>query len=254
MRFAIFQDSRIGARSYQQDRLGNWQTEESVVMVVADGVGGHPHGDVAAHLAVRHVASAFQRAALPRLADPQAFLLDAIAGAHRAIHSQARVLGLPEIPRTTIVACVIQDGWACWSHVGDSRLYHIRNGTIHARTRDHTRVQALVDSGRIREEAVGSHPDRSKLLQCLGSSSPPKLEPGAGVRLAKGDVIVLCSDGFWGPLTQRQMLTALISKPLDAALTALMSLAEASAGPQCDNISVIGLAWNEEDGEFHNLP
>ncbi|MBI3371653.1 MAG: serine/threonine-protein phosphatase [Betaproteobacteria bacterium] len=242
MRFAIFQDSRIGARSYQQDRLGNWQTEEALLMVVADGMGGHPRGDVAAQVAVRHLAGAFQRAAQPRLADPQAFLVDAIAGAHRGIHQQARALGLPDIPRTTIVACVIQDAQAYWSHVGDSRLYHIRHGTIQARTRDHTRVQALVDSGRIREEAVGSHPDRSKLLQCLGSFSPPKLEPAVGVRLAKGDVILLCSDGFWGPLTPRQLLTALISKPLDAALAALMSLAEASAGKQCDNLSVIGFA------------
>lgn len=247
MRFAIFQDSRIGARPYQQDRLGSWQTDQALLMVVADGMGGHPRGDVAAQVAVRHLASAFQRAAQPRLVDPHGFLVDSIAGAHRGIHQQAHALGLPDIPRTTIVACVIQDGQASWAHVGDSRLYHIRHGSIHARTRDHTRVQALVDSGRIREEAVGSHPDRSKLLQCLGSVSPPKLEPAAGVQLAKGDVILLCSDGFWGPLTQRQMLTALVAKPLDVALSSLVSLAEASAGRQCDNVSVLGLAWHEED-------
>ena len=247
MRFTLFQDSRVGMRQYQQDRIGYWQTKDALLMLVADGMGGHVRGDLAAQAAAQHLAEAFQREAKPALVDPDAFLLDALAGAHRLIHQQAQALGLPDTPRTTVVACVVQGGHAWWSHVGDSRLYHIRRGTVRARTRDHTRVQELVDAGLMREEAVPSHPDRNKVLQCLGSEAPPKVEPATRARLAKGDVILLCSDGFWGPLSQRQLLSRLMSKPFDVALPELMSLAEARAGKQCDNLSVVAIAWDEDE-------
>ena len=264
-RFTIFQDSRVGTRQYQQDRIGYWQTRDALLMLVADGMGGHLRGDVAAQAVLQHLAQAFQREAKPGLADPQAFLFNAVGGAHRLIHEQAHALGLPDTPRTTIVTCVVQGGQAWWSHIGDSRLYHIRRGTIRARTRDHTRVQELVDAGRIREEAVSSHPDRNKLLQCLGSIAPPRLEPATCARLARDDVILLCSDGFWGPLTQRQLLSHLMSRPLGAALSELMSLAQARAGRHCDNLSVVAMAWGEDEiadagavspdtVPFHDLP
>ena len=265
MRFTIFHDSRVGTRQYQQDRIGYWQTRDALLMVVADGMGGHLRGDLAAQAAVQHLAGAFERNAVPRIGDPGAFLFNAVGGAHRLIHEQANALALPDTPRTTLVACVVQQGHAWWSHIGDSRLYHVRRGSIRARTRDHTRVQELVDAGRIREEAVSSHPDRNKLLQCLGSMVPPKVEPATRARLAKEDVILLCSDGFWGPLTQRQLLSALMSKPLGVALPELMSLAEARAARQCDNLSVVAMAWGEDEvaetGDvlpdtvpFHDLP
>jgi serine/threonine protein phosphatase PrpC len=265
MRFTIFQDSRVGARQYQQDRIGYWQTRDALLMLVADGMGGHLRGDVAAQAAMQHLAQAFQREAKPGLADPQAFLFNAVGGAHHVIHQQARALGLPDTPRTTIVTCVVQGGLAWWSHVGDSRLYLVRRGAIRTRTRDHTRVQELVDAGRIREEAVSSHPERNKLLQCLGSHAPPRIEPAACARLAKDDVILLCSDGLWGPLTQRQLLSHLMSKPLGVAVPELMSLAQARAGKQCDNLSVVAMAWGEEEitdaqavapdtVPFHDLP
>ena len=201
MRFPIFQDSRIGARPYQQDRLGNWQTEDALLMVVADGMGGHPRGDVAAQIAVRHLAAAFQRAAQPRLADPKAFLVDAVGGAHRGIRRQARELSLPDIPRTTIVACVVQDGQACWSNVGDSRLYHIRRGSI--RAPGYTRVQQLVDSGRIRENRASHGLEAAPV--------PGKRRPHAGARRrcapGQGDVILPVLGWLLGPADARQLLT-----------------------------------------------
>jgi serine/threonine protein phosphatase PrpC len=161
------------------------------------------------------------------------------------------------------VACVVQDGYAWWSHIGDSRLYLIRRGRIVTRTRDHSRVQQLIDSGRIREEAATSHPERNLLLQCLGSERPPRLEPAQTARLAKDDVLLLCSDGFWGPLTPRQLMTSFNSRPLDQAIAELAALAETRAGPQCDNVSALALAWGEDEVSasaapytvpFHELP
>jgi serine/threonine protein phosphatase PrpC len=263
MKFSLAQDSRVGARPYNQDRIGFWKSSEALLAVVADGMGGHLNGELAAQIAVDFFGDLFGREARPRLADPDLFLFRGIGRAHTEIIERSRAMGLPESPRTVIVACVVQGGYAWWSHIGDSRFYLLRNGRIVTRTRDHTRVQYLIDSGRIREEAAAAHPERNLLLQCLGSERPPVLEPAQTARLAKDDVLLLCSDGLWGPLTPRQLTTAFTSRPLDQAIAELATLAEKRAGPQCDNVSALALVWGEEEVSaagapytvpFHELP
>ena len=247
MKFSIFQDSRVGARPYNQDRIGHWYTRDSLLLVLADGMGGHLMGEVAAQIAVDNLAASFQKEAQTRIPDPDLFLYRSVGRIHAAIDDYAKKLELPDSPRTTLVACIVQDGIAWWTHVGDSRLYLIRRGNIVTRTRDHTRVQQLVDQGRIREEAISSHPERNMLLQCLGGGHTPRIEPTATARLAKDDILLLCSDGFWGPLTQRQLLGKLAEKSIIQALPELMTLAESRAGPQCDNVSVVAIGWGEEE-------
>ena len=246
MKFSLAKASRIGARKINQDRLGHWQSKEALLLAVADGLGGHARGEVAAQVSIDILGAAFQREATPRLADPDAFLERSLGAGHAAILREGQRLGLPETPRTVLVACVVQDGYVYWNHIGDARLYLFRNGRIVSRTRDHTVVQSLVDTGRIREEAVSSHPERNRLLQALGGYQSPRPEPAASARLEKGDVLLLCSDGFWGPLTQRQMLHALMARPLTEAIPELVALAEVRAGPQCDNVTVLALSWTED--------
>ena len=250
MKYSIFRESRIGKRPYQQDRLAHWHTRDALFLVVADGMGGHAHGDVAAQIAVDCLGSAFRSEAKPEIADPDKFVFRTIGRAHAMIIHQTQRMGLAEdsstSPRTTIVACLVQDGYAYWSFVGDSRLYVIRDGRILTRTRDHTPVQMLVDAGRIREEAAATHPDRNKLLQCLGGPRPPRVEPTAHVRLVEDDLVLLCSDGFWGPLTQRQLLVGVLGKEPKKSLPDLMTLAESRAGPRCDNISVLAIQWRDK--------
>ena len=246
MKFALAKATRIGGRADNEDRVGHWSTPEAALMVVADGLGGHLHGEVAAEIAVELLGAAFLREAQPRVEDPGAFLARALGAAHAAILREGERLDLPETPRTVIVACLVQDGHACWTHVGDCRLYLIREGRIVTRTRDHTVVQQLLDQGRIREEAIASHPERNRLLQCLGGYVDPNGEPAQRARLAKGDVLLLCSDGFWGPLTQRQMIHALVSRGLEVAVPELAELAELRAGLGADNVSAVAMAWGEE--------
>lgn len=250
MKYSIFQESRIGKRPYQQDRLAHWHTKEALFLVVADGMGGHAHGDVAAQITVDCMGSAFRSEAKPKVADPDQFLFRTIGRAHAMILHQTQRQGLTQdpsnSPRTTVVAALVQDGYAFWSFVGDSRLYVIRDGRILTRTRDHTPVQMLIDAGRIREEAAATHPDRNKLLQCLGGPRPPRVEPTAHARLAENDLVLLCSDGFWGPLTQRQLLMGLLGKEIKKAFPELLMLAETRAGPRCDNLSVLAIQWHEK--------
>jgi serine/threonine protein phosphatase PrpC len=242
----IIQASRIGARELNEDRVAHWVAPASVLMAVADGLGGHMHGEIAAQLAVDVVGAAFRLEAKDKLDDPAVFLTRAFAAAHAAILDEARKRDLPDTPRTVIAACVVQDGQAFWSHIGDCRFYLLRSGRIVSRTRDHTVVQRLVDEGRIREEAMATHPHRNRLLQCLGGAQTPQAEPAAQARLAKDDILLLCSDGFWGPLPTRQMMHALLSRPLAEAIPELMALAETAAGAECDNISVVAMTWQED--------
>jgi len=246
MKFSIVQESRLGGRKMNQDRVGQWSTPESLLMVVADGMGGHSHGEVAAQMTVDLMGRAFQNEARPRLAHPAAFLSRNIAASHVAIVREAEARGMAEAPRTVVVACLVQDGYAHWAHTGDCRLYLFRKGRIHARTKDHSVVQQLVDEGRIREEAVASHPHRNRLLQCLGGLHAPRIDV-ASERLARDDVLLLCSDGLWGPLTQRQMLNAVFTQPLVDAVTSLVALAEVRAGRDSDNTSVVAMTWGEEE-------
>jgi serine/threonine protein phosphatase PrpC len=246
MKCSIVQDTRVGARPYNQDRLGYWRTAEAILLVLADGMGGHAHGEIAAELTMRHIAARFKRDAQPRLANPDLFLFRAVARSHSMLLREAHNLGLPDTPRTTVVACVVQEGHAYWSHVGDSRFYLVRDGRLVARTRDHTVVQRLVDEGKLHEDDVGTHPERNLVLQCLGGVLQPRVEPTARARLERGDILLLCSDGLWGPLTQRQLLDGLVAGPLGDAVAQLATLAEARGGDEADNISALALAWGEE--------
>lgn len=256
MRYCIAEDSRIGGRPYNQDRLGYRHTGSALVMVLADGLGGYPRGEVAAQAVVDHLLAQFERSARPKLEAPEEFLLQGLGGSHLAILERSAELGLRQVPRTTVVACVVQEGRAYWSHVGDSRLYLLRGERVAARTRDHTRVQQLVDAGHLREEALASHPERNLLLQCLGGDRAPRLEPVSAAVLAVDDVILLCSDGLWGPLSPQRLAAALPADAsrLSGALARLGELAEASAGRDCDNVSALAMLWQGEDSATPRAP
>jgi len=249
MKFSIYQDSRQGPRKMNQDRVAYAYTRDSLVMVVADGMGGHLHGEVAAQIATQFIGEAFQREAKPRLEDPFRFLLNAITNAHHSIIDYANQRNLLETPRTTCVACVVQDGLAHWAHVGDSRLYFVREGRIEHVTKDHSRVQILVDAGRIREEAVPAHPDRNKIFNCLGQMTVPRVDLSRRVALKHGDVILICTDGVWGALTSKLICEELLRADILTAVPKLIDMAEARAGREGDNLSALAMTWADELGD-----
>lgn len=247
MQFSIFQESRRGARRSNQDRVACCYSRNALLLLVADGMGGHLHGELAAQITAQFITRAFRREARPRLPDPGAFLRAAIIGAHGAIVQRAEDGALLEVPRTTCVACVVQDGAARWAHAGDSRLYHVRAGRILAQTRDHSMVQQLIDSGRIREEAAPAHPERNRIYNCLGSARPPRLDLSEATRLRAGDILMLCSDGLWSPLSPKIISSAMLNMGIMQAVPELLDQAEQRAGRECDNVSAIAMSWEEPD-------
>lgn len=173
MKFTIYQESRTGKRANNEDRLAHCYSREALLMVVADGMGGHYYGEIAAQIAVQTLTEAFQREARPAIADPFMFLQKAMTNAHHAILDFSGEHKLKDSPRTTCVACVIQDNIAYWAHAGDSRLYLMRDGKVVFHTRDHSRVQMLIDQGVITKAQAAVHPDRNKVYSCLAARKPP---------------------------------------------------------------------------------
>jgi serine/threonine protein phosphatase PrpC len=225
LRFTIFQDSHIGGRKVNQDRLAYSYSKDVLMMVIADGMGGHARGEIAAEIAVNTMTSRFQQEARTTLRRPHEFLESAIHSAHRAIVAFADQHDMLECPRTTVVGCIVQNGKACWAHSGDSRLYMVRNGRLAASTVDHSRVQQLIESGVITPAQAAVHPDRNKIYNCLGGVLPPLVTHSEEWSLKVGDTILLSTDGFWGPLDadfiaaklEREDLLTLIPKLLDEA-------------------------------------
>ncbi len=250
MRFTIFQDSFIGGRRVNQDRLAYSYSKDVLMMVIADGMGGHARGEIAAEVAVNTMTNRFQQEARTTLRRPKEFLESAIHSAHRAIVAFADQHDMLECPRTTVVGCIVQNGKACWAHSGDSRLYMIRDGKIAATTLDHSRVQQLIESGIITPAQAAVHPDRNKIYNCLGGVLPPLVTHSEDWPLRVGDTILLSTDGFWGPLSADLIAARLARGNLLELVPKLMEEAERKAGAESDNLSVIGLTWeHQEDDE-----
>ncbi len=247
MRFTIFQESRIGRRKTNQDRIAYCYSRDALLMLIADGMGGHLHGEVAAHLAAQFITQAFQREAQPTLRNPARFLSKTLTNAHNAIIDYALDRNLPEAPRTTIVACVVQEDAIRWAHAGDSRLYLLRDDRVMAQTRDHSRVQLMIEQGLLDAASAASHPGRNRIYSCLGGNHVPQIETSRQIKLRDNDVVLLCTDGLWGPLDADTISSAFTDTDVMDAVPTLLARAEEAAGPVCDNLSMIAMRWHEED-------
>lgn len=247
MQFSVYQESRIGARRINQDRMGYIYTRDAVLLLLADGMGGHVRGEMAAAIAMQTISKLFRAMALPSIKRPERFLEDCFFTAHRDILRYAETQHLSETPRTTIVACLIQNNTAYWAHCGDSRLYWMRNGQILARTLDHSRVASLVAQGKLSSADVNLHPDRNKLYNCLGSVNPPIVEMSRPVTLQMGDVLLLCSDGLWSVVPDHILARTLQENTVVGAVPDLLNMAISIAGPKSDNATALAFVWLGEN-------
>jgi len=154
---------------------------------------------------------------------------------------------LPEAPRTTLVACVIQRGAAYWAHAGDSRLSLLRRGHLVTRTRDHSRTQLMIDQGVIKPEEAHLHPGRNRIYSCLGGNYNPQVEYSPRTPLRDGDLLALCTDGVWGPIDDDGLVVNLTAGVLSRAVPRLMDVAERKAGASADNLSMVAMCWHDEN-------
>jgi len=242
LQFELAEISLIGAREENQDRIATAVDGGTALVAVFDGMGGHADGARAAELARQTVLSRFNATPHPVL-DPLAFMHMALGAAHADMVALGAQLPLEHRPRATGAACLLQDGSAWCVHVGDSRIYHLRDGAVLTRTRDHSHVELLVQEGLISAQQAQSHPMRNYVESCLGGDALlPEMMVGRCVRMRPGDTMLVCSDGFWSNLLDEDIAASIYSGvPLATALQAISEFAVRRAGPTADNATVAAL-------------
>lgn len=245
MRVDVAKLSLAGNRAENQDRVDVVTHKDAVLVVVVDGMGGHAHGAKAAEVTVATLKECFAEVAQP-VFDPQGFLTLALARAHDRVVRLGDGVALDHKPRATCAVCLVQDGGTYWAHVGDSRVYQLRGGALLERTRDHSHVELLLREGLIAEQEMRAHPMRNFVECCLGGDAPlPDMSVTARKRLAPGDVVLACTDGFWSGLEDAGVaeLGSADRAPFDSALRALAERAVARNSPYSDNTSVAAVRW-----------
>lgn len=245
MRFGVYQVSRKGGREKNEDRMGYCYTRDSGLFALADGMGGHPEGEVAAQLALQTLAARFQRDAKPRLADPLRFLHDGLIAGHQQLLRYATEKSLIDTPRTTLVACVLQGDAAYWAHCGDSRLYLVRGGKLVARTRDHSYSELQETLSQV--VPMRERFNRNVLFTCLGSPGKPVVDTSGPLLLQPGDRVLLCSDGLWGPVSDVEITDRLGQQPIHEAVPELVESALRNGGPKCDNVTALAMEWESSE-------
>lgn len=246
MKFSVFEVTHQGGREKNEDRMGYCYTAESALFLLADGMGGHPEGEMAAQIALKAIAATFRKKANPILEDVSAFFEAAIMNAHRKIILYAAEQGLADTPRTTVLAAVVQEGQATWMHCGDSRLYHVREGELLTRTRDHSFVEQR-ERGEYQSETAHAY-NRNVLYTCLGSPVRPQFDISEPVTLLQGDKLLLCSDGLWGSVEDEDIVHQLALNTVSQAGPVLVERALLAAGDHSDNITLLALEWETPDG------
>ena len=241
MRFSVYQVSRKGGREKNEDRMGYCYTRDAGLFALADGMGGHPEGEVASQMALQKLSALFQREARPKLADPLKFLHAAIIAAHHELLRYATGRALIDTPRTTVVACVLQGNTAYWAHCGDSRLYLVRGDKLVARTRDHSYSE--LQETLLQVVPMADRVNRNVLFTCLGSPGKPVVDTAGPLVVHPGDRVMLCSDGLWGTVDDKTITELLSHHPISDAVPELVERALRAGGPGSDNVTVLAVEW-----------
>jgi PPM family protein phosphatase len=247
MRFSVYQLSRKGGREKNEDRMGYCYTRDSGLFALADGMGGHPEGEVASQLALQTLSAMFQREAKTELQDPLRFLQDAIMAGHQQLLRYATERALMDTPRTTVVACLLQGNAAYWAHCGDSRLYLVRGDKLVARTRDHSYSELQDTMAQV--VPMGDRVNRNVLFTCLGSPGKPVVDTAGPLQVLPGDRVLLCSDGLWGTLDDATIVDVLTKKPISEAVPDLVERALKAGGERCDNVTVLVVEWEAAEAQ-----
>ncbi len=245
MRFSVYQISRKGGREKNEDRMGYCYTRDSGLFALADGMGGHPEGEVASQLALQTLSAMFQRDAKPTLADPLRFLQESIIAGHHQLLRYANQRALIDTPRTTIVACLLQGNAAYWAHCGDSRLYMVRGGKLIARTRDHSYSELQHTISHV--VPMGERFNRNVLFTCLGSPGKPVVDTVGPMLMQPGDRMLLCSDGLWGTVADTVITEMLSRNAISDAVPELVEQALRNGGAKSDNVSVLAVEWESAE-------
>ena len=244
MHYSIALHSEKGTRQTNQDRVAYSENKNGIFMVVADGLGGYTGGELAAQTVVDSLIRSFDELGDSKVDDPAAFIVLSMNYAHSLIIREARARGLnPSEPRTTCVACLVQDGYAYWGHVGDSRLYLFNDGELLARTIDHSTTDHMHQNGAVDEQV--QRLSSGQLFRCLGGNRRPVVTLGPETHLGTGDTILLCTDGVWRAFKERKLAKVVQMEMIEDSVDDLLSHAQRYFRHDCDNLTALMFRWND---------
>ena len=219
----------IGRRSNNEDSLGIQYVDNSLIAVVADGLGGHANGEIASKLAVDAL---FDYIGKKEIDEDE--LLYAILNASDVI-CKADISG-----HTTIAALWLEDNHAVAAHVGDSRVYQFRDSKIIFQSVDHSVVQMAVLIGELEPDALRHHKDRNKVFRVLGEDGEKTKIDSTELNIKPGDRFLLCSDGFWEPVLEEDMIRTIAeTDSCEHWLNAMKCIIEHVHNPKQDNNTAI---------------
>jgi serine/threonine protein phosphatase PrpC len=237
--------SLLGGREENQDRVSAAVAEHCALLVVVDGMGGHANGARAAEVTQQVILESFWHTPHP-LFDPMGFLHLTLGRAHEEVVKLGVNLSIEHRPRATCAVCIVQQNATWWAHVGDSRLYHIRQGALVSRTRDHSHVELLLREGLITAEQAQIHPMRNFVECCLGGDPIlPDMTLARRRPLEPNDVLLVCTDGMWAGVKDTELASEL-GAPGALLRPTLLNLAERAVlrtGAASDNTSAAALRW-----------
>jgi serine/threonine protein phosphatase PrpC len=239
----------IGDRQEQQDRVGLFAhpTQKGTLLaVLADGMGGHTGGALAAEQVIQSAKQCFQTNP-PASANIQEMLAAGINDAHDGIKLSR--FTSEQDPHSTACLLILQPGRADWAYCGDSRIYHYRDGVKVSRTYDHSHVMNLVKMGYLTEEQAEHHPQKNLLISCLGDNDAPKIDFGSTLPLAAGDCFLLCSDGLWAYFSDEELGRVLHEFPVRQAAEILINSARDRAKGRGDNCTLAIVRLKELEPE-----
>lgn len=228
-----------GDRKEQQDRVALFPHPSRrglLLAVLADGMGGHSGGAMAAEQVVIKAKQNFE-AYSPASETPEELLRTIIEDAHVVI--KLTRFTSEQDPHSTACVLLMEPGRVHWAHCGDSRIYHFRAGEVAAKSGDHSLVAELVRTGQLSAEEAEYYPHKNLLLSCLGAEREPRIDIGCADKLRVGDSFLLCSDGLWGHLADSEMARAISAQPARQAARLLIDQARVRGRGCGDNISMV---------------
>lgn len=234
-----------GDRKEQQDRVALMPHPKGggiALAVVADGMGGHTGGALAAQQVIHTARNNLDQFSLR--SDTAASMLESSLGEAHMLIKASRFINEKE-PHSTAVMLLLQPGKVSWAHCGDSRLYRFRGTAPLFHTTDHSYVEQLVTKGKITPEQAMVHPNRNILITSLGGGEPPKIDVGEAEDLQAGDSFLLCSDGLWGYFGDAELAAVLSAYSAREASELLINRARTRAQGEGDNLSLAILKFAE---------
>ncbi len=229
----------LEAGSISRPRIGTdvSVSRHGLLLLVCDGMGGAAAGDVAANVAAATIHHDLERAGAAVMRAPGASLNHAISGANEAILKEAEAHPEERGMGTTCTAAIVSPNHLTIAQVGDSRAYLLRDGTLRALTRDQTLASELGGCGALSAEETARSPFRHILAQAVGTRANVK-PVATEEELREGDRLLLCSDGLYEPVSDKEIAEILNGTP-DPCLAAKALIAAALAGGGPDNVTVV---------------